>query len=340
MTDDFIFDMEEAGVLRIIDTLKPGTEVTAQRFFALLETGDEDEVTEAAMALANRGIGIDITDLPEVAGSGDISHRLALEKALVQEGRLPLGLEAGDPLLLYWKELEKLPHLSEEQAKALWGSDAGKDKLTEGLLYLVAEEAQGLAGRGVLLLDLMQEGALGLISCLEEPGENIIAAARWHIRQSMLRPILVQYLLSGEAQKLLSSLRAYQQADRSLLEKLGRNPSPEELAVELGKAPEEVAMLSKMTTEAAKSPATHQAPEQSPEEQPEAVEDSAYFQLRSRVEELLSSLDETDRQLLSLRFGLDGKPSRSTEEAASLLGLTPEETQKRELAAIVYLREQ
>lgn len=338
---DFVFDdMDQPVCLRVLDSLAPGTEITAQRFFSLMETGSEEEALQIAAALEDRRIGIAPDSIPELFGQGETARRLALEKTLAEEGKLPLGLEPRDPLRIYWQELQQLPRLTEQQAQDLLGDPRGKDRLTAGLLYLVAEEAVCLAGRGILLLDLMQEGALGLMTALEKIAPPLLPAARWHIRQAMLRPILLQYLLSGEAQKLLSSLREYQQADRRLLEKLGRNPVAEELAQELGKTPEEVAVLSKLAAEAAKAPAGAAAPEEAPEQQPEAVEDSAYFQLRSRVEELLSSLQETDRRLLTLRFGLDGKPPRSTEETAALLGITAAEAQQRELAAIMQLREQ
>ena len=336
---EFVFD-QQPDYLRALDALAPGSTLSAQNFFSLLGEADEDDALEAASALTEKGITIDISSLPELSGKGEIGRRLALEKMLAEEDRLPGGLERDDTLRLYWQELSRLPRLEDGEIAALWKKEEQKGKLTEGLLYLVAEEAPALAGRGVLLLDLMQEGALGLMTALEQPAPLTTAQVRWYIGQAMLRPILLQYLLSGEAQKLMNSLRDYQQADRRLLEKLGRNPLPEELAQELGKSPEETAILSKLAAEAAKAPAAASTPEESPEEAPEAVEDSPYFQLRSRVEELLSSLEDTDRQLLTLRFGLDGKSPRSTAEAAALLGLTTEEAEKRELAAIMQLREQ
>ncbi len=337
---DFVFDQERPDYLRALDTLSPGSTLSAQGFFSLLGEADEDGALEAASALETKGIAIDISSLPELSVSGEVGHRLALERTLAQEDRLPTGLEPQDSLRLYWQELSRLPRLRDAQIASLWGLPGQKDKLTEGLLYLIPEEAPALAGKGVLLLDLMQEGALGLMAALEKDTPLDLAGIRWHIGQAMLRPILLQYLISGEAEKLLSDLREYQQADRRLLEKLGRNPLPEELAQELGKTLEKTVELSKLTAEAAKAPAAAPTPEERPEEAAEAVEDSPYFRLRSRVEELLSTLDDTDRQLLTLRFGLDGKPPRSTPEAAVLLHLTPEEAAQRELSAIMRLREQ
>lgn len=324
------FDWQERDWHRVFDTLARGSEIPAQRFFALLGSVDEDEALEAALALEARGVGLDVSGLPRW-GRGSAAQRLELEYELARKGKLPDGLEPEDPLRLYLQELARQPRLSNEDAHDLMDPN----RLTEGLLWLVAEEAPAFAGQGVLLLDLMQEGALGLMGAMAQPGDNLLEDAAWHIRQAMARTVAIAYLASGEAERLLAAMRAYRQADRRLLERLGRNPGPEELAQELGKTVAETLTIGKMVSDAARVPKTQPQPEQ-----PESVEDSAYFQLRARVEELLSTLEPTDRQLLTLRFGLEGDRPRTTEEAASALGLTPEEARSRELAAMEQLRAQ
>ena len=103
-------------------------------------------------------------------------------------------------------------------------------RLTEGLLWLVAQEALDFAGQGVLLLDLMQEGAMGLLQAMEDPGPDPVEQGRWHVRQAMARAVALQYLSTGEAQRLVAAMRAYQQADRRLLGSwggiLGRGARP------------------------------------------------------------------------------------------------------------------
>ncbi len=147
-----------------------------------------------------------------------------------RRGALPGALASGDPLRLYWQELEALPRLNSLDARELANGGADPNRLTEGLLWLVAQEALDFAGQGVLLLDLMQEGAMGLLQAMEDPGPDPVERGRWHVRQAMARAVALQYLSTGEAQRLVAAMRAYQQADRRLLERLGRNPGPEELA--------------------------------------------------------------------------------------------------------------
>lgn len=333
---DLDFELEEPGWKRAIACIPSGTEISAQRFFAILGSADEEEAMEAAMELETRRIGLDVSGLPQWH-QGQAGQRLKLEAELAGEGRLPEGLGKDDPLKMYWKEVKRIKPLTAQEAEECLKQDVGC--AVEGLLWLVVEQAPAFAGQGVLLMDLMQEGAMGLMRALEQPEEDLMAGARWCIRQAMARAVALQYLTSGEADRLMDSMRAYQQADRHLLEKLGRNPSLEELAHQLGKTPDEVQTLGKMVQEAAKVPKMKHK-EEAPEENTESVEDSAYFQLRSRVEELLSALEEKDRELLTLRFGLGGKPPLSQEEAAKALSISLEEEQKRELAAMAFLRQQ
>ena len=225
-------EWQEPGWRRVLEGIPRGTEIPVERFFAILGSVDEEEAREAALCLEERGVGLDVSHLPQ-SGSGALLQRLTLEAELVREGRLPGGLEGGDPLRLYWQELEQLPRLTEAQARESLSRGENPNRLTEGLLWLVAQEAPAFAGQGVLLLDLMQEGAMGLMGAMEDAGENVLERARWHVRQAMARAVALQYMVSGEAQRLLASVRAYQQADRRLLERLGRKPGPEELAQEL-----------------------------------------------------------------------------------------------------------
>lgn len=333
------FDWQERDWHGVFGSIPRGSVIPAQRFFAILGTVDESEAMDAALTLEDRGVGLDVSALPRW-GKGAAAQRLNREYELVRAGALPGGLEPDDPLRLYLLELERQPKLDEVTARQLVEEDSDPNRLTEGLLWLAVQEAAAFAGQGVLLLDLLQEGALGLMSAVETVHEDILETVRWHIRQAMARTVAIAYMVSGEAERLLASMRAYQQADRRLLERLGRNPGPEELAQELGKTVTETLTIAQMVRDAARATKVQPQPEKTGEEPQESVEDSAYFQLRSRVEELLSTLDETDRRLLTLRFGLEGGRPQTQEEAALSLGLPLEELQRRELAAMAHLRKQ
>lgn len=330
------FEWREPGWQRVLAGIPRGSEIPVERFFAMLGSVDEEEARQAAMALENRGVGLNVSHLP-LSAKGALAQRLAREAELARKGGLPGDLEPGDPLRLYWQELEAMPRLDEEAAQAAMASGDDPNRLTEGLLWLVAQEAMAFAGQGVLLLDLMQEGAMGLMGAMALLREDVVESARWHVRQAMARAVALQYLASGEAERLLASVRAYQQADRRLLERLGRNPGPEELAQELGKSVAEVLEIGKMVRDAADTAQREPMPER--EEEPQKIEDTAYFQLRAQVEELLSRLSPEDQKLLKLRFGLDGQPPQSQADAARTLGISPEALSAREQAAMALLRE-
>ena len=325
-------DWQEPGWQRAMAGIPDGAQIPVERFFAILGSVDEAEAHAAARALERRGIGLDVSRLP-LCTRGAAAQRLALEAELAKKNRLPEGLDPGDPLRLYWQELGEMPRLDEAGAEACLERGDDPNRLTEGLLWLVAQEAVAFAGQGVLLLDLMQEGAMGLMRAMEFPAEQVVESARWHVRQAMARAVALQYLASGEADRLVASVRAYQQADRRLLNQLGRNPSPEELARELSKPVSEILELGKMLRDAAATARPDKA-----EDQEQGVEDSPYFQLRTQVEALLSQLEPVDRQLLKLRFGLDGGPAVTQAEAAQRLGLSLAEVERREAGAMGLLR--
>lgn len=329
---EFDFDWQEPGWKRALDLLTPGTDLPSHRFFALLGAVDEDEAQEAAEYLEGRGVGLDVSSIP-VPTQGEAAQRLRLEADLAAQGRLPGGLETDDALRQYWVEVESLPRFTESSLPSV----TDPNRLLEGLMYLVLREAPDFAGQGVLLLDLLQEGAMGLMRAMEMPGDRPLDTARWYIRQAMARSVALQYLAQGEGERLVAAMRAYQQADRRLLQQLGRNPGPEELAQEMGKTVQEVLTLSKMVADAAANPKTQSQPEPDPQED-EAVEDSAYFRMRAMIEDLLGRLDPLDRQILTLRFGLEGHTPQSPEETARSLGLLPAEVRAREAQAMLKMR--
>ena len=208
---DLELEWEEPGWQRMMDSLPRGSVIPAERFFAMLGAVDEEGALEAALTLTARGVGLDVSRLPQ-GGPGAAGERLAREAELARRGALPGALASGDPLRLYWQELEALPRLNSLDARELANGGADPNRLTEGLLWLVAQEALDFAGQGVLLLDLMQEGAMGLLQAMEDPGPDPVERGRWHVRQAMARAVALQYLSTGEAQRLVAAMRAYQQA--------------------------------------------------------------------------------------------------------------------------------
>lgn len=324
-------------------TLRQGDKLSALRFLALLEGESEEAVEDALQELEDRRIALDVGELPDNIETGEAAVRLRQEKQLAQKGDLLHGLEENDPLRLYLEEVGTLEPVMDPGAlaeKCAAGDERAMEKLTSGYLHRVVEMAREQAGRGVLLLDLIQEGSLGLWQAvLNWRGGDFDAHAQWWIRQYMAKLITLQARANGVGQKMRKSLEDYRAADQRLLTQLGRNPTLEEIALELRISPEDAAVVEKMlqsarTMEKAKQPPKAQEPEDD-----QAVEDTAYFQTRQRIMELLSGLEELDAQVLTLRFGLEGGLPMSPQDTGRKLGLTPDEVVAREGAALAKLRQ-
>ena len=145
---------------------------------------------------------------------------------------------------------------------------------------------------------------------------------------------------AGVGQKIRQAMEDYRAVDQRLLVELGRNPNLEEIAEQLHMSPETTRTVKKMLSDANALERTARAaqPEETPEEADQPVENTALFQMRQRIQELLSVLDEEDGKLLTLRFGLEGGLPFSPEETGNRLGMTPEEVLAREAAALASLR--
>ena len=215
-------------------------------------------------------------------------------------------------------------------------------QLTNLGLSRVVELAAEFTGYGVLLLDLIQEGSLGLWQAIRNyhRGEYAAHRDRW-IRFYMAKAVTLQARQGGVGQRMRTALEDYRAVDERLLGELGRNPTLEEIALELHMKVEEADTVRKMLEDArvlakAKQPAVDEEEEKEAQEQ--AVEDTAMFQMRQRILDLLSGLSEADQKLLTLRFGLEGDKPLPPEEAGRQLGLTPEEVVAREAAALAKLR--
>ena len=214
------------------------------------------------------------------------------------------------------------------------------ERLTNLGLSRVIELAKEYTGYGVLLLDLIQEGSLGLwqaVGCFE--GGDYAAHRDWWIRQSLARAVTMQARQSGVGHKLREAMEDYRSVDERLLCDLGRNPTVEEIAEEMHISAQEAAAVAKMVENARMMGKVH-APEveDDPAEEEAHVEDTALFQMRQRIAELLEGVSEEDAKLLTLRFGLEGGLPLSPADTGRKLGLTPEEVVAREAAALAQLR--
>lgn len=331
--------------------LEMGGRMSAVHFLTLLEGEDEQTVEDAFQTLEDLSVVLDLSDLPKATGVGEAALRLRQEEQLVRQGKLLTGLEENDPLRLYLEELADIPISGDVQALTQELAEVNRDqacdapvqtRLVNLSLSRVVELAQEYVGQGVLLQDLIQEGSMGLwqgiLNYLSGDFETI---RDWWIRQYMAKAVVLQARVNGIGQKTRQALEDYRAADERLLVELGRNPTTAEIAAELNFTLEEAVCIAQMLSSArtiAKAKEDAQPKEDDPEEQ-QAVEDTAYFQSRQRIADMLSGLSDQDAKLLTLRFGLEGGLPLSPEETGKKLGLTPDEVVAREAAALAKLRQ-
>ena len=322
-----------------------GETVSAVSLLSMLEGEDELQLEEALERMETGCMYLDISGLPRVGAAGEAAVRLRREEQLAKAGIRPSDLEENDPLRLYLEELAATPACGDENllaAQAAKGDEAAMVMLTNLGLGRVVALAGEHTGYGVLLLDLIQEGSLGLWQAIRNYHRGDYAAHRdrW-IRFYMAKAVVLQARQSGVGQKMRTALEDYRAVDERLLGELGRNPTLEEIAQQMHMRPEEADAVRKMLEDArilaqARKPRIDEEEEKEAQEQ--AVEDTAHFQMRQRIQDLLSGLSEEDQKLLTLRFGLEGGKPLSPEEAGRQLGLTAEEVVAKEAAALAKLR--
>ena len=340
--NDFVFEATPWELA--LEEMHIGDTLSAARFLTLLEGESEETVEEAFEDLAAAHVTLDVAELPKTLGAGDTAVRLRREAELVKTGLDPAVLEPGDPLRLYLEEVAATPVCGDElllAADAAGGDERVMERLTNLGLSRVIELSKEYTGYGVLLLDLIQEGSLGLwqaIGCFD--GGDYEAHRDWWIRQSLARAVTMQARQSGVGHKLRQAMEDYRSVDERLLCDLGRNPTVEEIAEEMHISAQEAAAVAKMVENARMMGKVHTPEvEDDPAEEEAHVEDTALFQMRQRIAELLEGVSEEDAKLLTLRFGLEGGLPLSPADTGRRLGLTPEEVVAREAAALSQLRQ-
>ena len=333
----------EESVLDLFPEAPMSGFVSAVRFLAVMEERSEEAVEDALLELENSGIVLDISDLPKTPGTGEAAVRLRREAELVKNNTLLTALEENDPLRLYLEELASIPACGDAQllAQECAAGKAVQEQLLNVMLSRVVDTAKEMTGNGVLLLDLIQEGSLGLWQAIVnfEGGDFESYADRW-IRGSMAKLITMQARANGVGQKMRQALEDYKAVDERLLSELGRNATIEEIAEQMHMSADEAELVKSMLDNArlvSRAKAENE-PEEDPEEEEKHVEDTALFQMRQRIADLLADLPEEDATLLTLRFGLEGGKPLTPEETGRKLNLTPEEVVTKEAAALMKLR--
>jgi len=346
------FTFEQSPWELFSEKLKDNATVSASYILTLLEGETEENVEDAFALLETKRAEIDISDLPKPALTGENGARLKREAELAKQGITPDKLSETDPLRMYLEELAGLPAFGDicfaaEQLAEMNRSGKDNDSLRMQVVNLSLSRVVQLAGEhagfGVLLLDLIQEGSIGLwkaTQCYTGAGVDFEAFRDWWIAFSMKAEILLQARASGVGQNLRQAVEDYRAADEQLLAELGRNPTLEEIAQQLHMEPEKAALVAQVLDSVRRIDRAMptQEPEEQPQEEDQAVENTAYFQMRQRISDMLSVLSADEAKLLTLRFGLEGGLPMNPEETGRKLGLSAQEVVAKEAAALQKLR--
>ncbi len=338
------FTFEEHPWEQEIHCIQAGASISAMKLLAMTEEATEDQLEEILGLLREKHISVEISDLPDLHGVGEATQRLRMEEKIAQKEDMISELPAGDPLRMYLEELSAVPVAGDPTVlgqAVIEGDLEAREKLADILLGQGVMLAKEYTGRGVLLLDLIQDAGLGLWEGLLSYTEgNVEEHCRWWMHQYMAGAVLRQFRASGIGQKLRQTMEDYRSVDERLLTDLGRNPTLEEIAEALHISVAEAEIAADMVANARSlKKAKQPEPEQLPQEEDQAVEDTAYFQMRQRVRELLSGLPEEDATLVSMRYGLDGNDPMEPAQVGIKMGLTAQEVINREAAALAKLRQ-
>ncbi len=291
-----------------------------------------------------------------VIDEGDIITEEAIETDFDTdfEAGLTKGIAVDDPVRMYLKEIGKVPLLTAEEevelAKRMGdGDEEAKKRLCEANLRLVVSIAKRYVGRGMLFLDLIQEGNLGLIKAVDKfdytKGYKFSTYATWWIRQAITRSIADQARTIRIPVHMVETINKLIRVSRQLLQELGREPTPEEIAQEMGLSVEKVREIQKVAQEPVSLETPIGEEEDShlgdfipDEDVPQPVEAAAFSMLKEQLVEVLDTLTDREQKVLKLRFGLEDGRARTLEEVGKEFEVTRERIRQIEAKALRKLR--
>ncbi|MBD5508939.1 MAG: RNA polymerase sigma factor RpoD [Lachnospiraceae bacterium] len=325
--NDFFSDLspEEDQFDKILETLE-------QNGVDVLRITEEDDVDDEEIILTEED-DVDVEDI-------DLS--------------VPDGISIEDPVRMYLKEIGKVPLLSAEEEielakKMEMGDLEAKQRLAEANLRLVVSIAKRYVGRGMLFLDLIQEGNLGLIKAVEKfdyrKGYKFSTYATWWIRQAITRAIADQARTIRIPVHMVETINKLIRVSRQLLQELGREPTPEEIAEQMNMPVERVREILKISQE----PVSLETPIGEEEDShlgdfiqddnvPVPADAAAFTLLKEQLVEVLGTLTEREQKVLRLRFGLDDGRARTLEEVGKEFNVTRERIRQIEAKALRKLR--
>ena len=264
------------------------------------------------------------------------------------------GISVDDPVRMYLREIGRIPLLTYDEElelakKILEGDEDAKQKLAESNLRLVVSIAKKYVGRGMLFLDLIQEGNMGLIKAVEKfdytKGFKFSTYATWWIRQAITRAIADQARTIRIPVHMVETINKLIRTSRHLLQQLGREPTPEEIAAEMEIPVEKVTEIQKIAqdpvsleTPIGEEEDSHLGDFIQDEDSPAPHDAASYTMLREQLEEVMNTLTPREAKVLKLRFGLEDGKSRTLEEVGKEFNVTRERIRQIEAKALRKLR--
>ncbi|MDQ0244481.1 RNA polymerase sigma factor RpoD [Priestia abyssalis] len=314
---------------------------------------ESDQMDEYYEYLGEQGIEVmNESDVDE--DDPDIQDLSKEEEFDLNDLSVPPGVKINDPVRMYLKEIGRVDLLSAEEeielAKRIEnGDEEAKRRLAEANLRLVVSIAKRYVGRGMLFLDLIQEGNMGLIKAVEKfdyrKGYKFSTYATWWIRQAITRAIADQARTIRIPVHMVETINKLIRVQRQLLQDLGREPIPEEIAEDMDLTPDKVREILKIAQE----PVSLETPigEEDDSHLGDFIEDqdatspsehAAYELLKEQLEDVLDTLTDREENVLRLRFGLDDGRTRTLEEVGKVFGVTRERIRQIEAKALRKLR--
>ena len=352
----------------LIELGKKNGKVTSKQLFHTLDAIDADEKQTEKIydALEQAGIEIDVSDVAEiVASASDLlptdSEILQLERSgeTVSESDNLADLESDeanltDPVRMYLKEIGKIDLLSAEEEidlarRIAEGDEAAKKRMVEANLRLVVSVAKHYLGRGMQLLDLIQEGNMGLLKAVEKfdytKGYKFSTYATWWIRQSITRAVADQARTIRIPVHMVETINRVSRASRSLVQELGHEPTLTEISEQLGIPEDKIAEVMKIAqdpvsleTPVGEEDDSHLGDFIPDSELAEPAESASYNMLRSQLSDVMKTLSTRECKVLRLRFGLEDGRAHTLEEVGREFNVTRERVRQIEAKALRKLR--
>ena len=340
-------------VKEIVEKAKDGN-ITYAELATKLDSINPDEINTVFDKFEELGVDIlkdDFESEPDLDDLNDIEEVEDLQNINLTNFE---GVNVDDPVRMYLREIGKIPLLSFDEEielaqKILDGDEDAKKKLAESNLRLVVSIAKKYVGRGMLFLDLIQEGNMGLIKAVEKfdytKGYKFSTYATWWIRQAITRAIADQARTIRIPVHMVETINKLIRTSRLLLQRLGREPSPEEIAEELEMPVERVMEIQKIAqdpvsleTPIGEEDDSHLGDFIQDDDSPAPQDAAAYTMLKEQLEEVMNTLTPREAKVLKLRFGLEDGKARTLEEVGKEFDVTRERIRQIEAKALRKLR--